>query len=140
MRSLVYASRAVQPFSDDDLVHLLDSARRRNAAHGVTGMLVYAASSFLQHVEGEDSSVEVIWDRIRLDPRHIDLRVLQDGPVREPQFAEWSMGFEHPDQARLEETLPGYRAGSVYPFIDSQLVATADTASTLLALYSRRSD
>ncbi len=140
MRSLVYASRALQPFGDDDLLQLLQAARTRNEALGVTGMLVYAAGSFLQLFEGEDDAVEVIWDRIRLDPRHTGLRVLQDGPARDRLFAEWSMGFQHPDQQRLEETLPGYRAGIVYPFVDSQLVSTADTASTLLELYARRSD
>ncbi|MEO6204526.1 MAG: BLUF domain-containing protein [Mycobacteriales bacterium] len=140
MRSVVYASRALAPFDDDELLHLLETARARNDEHGVTGMLVYAAGSFLQLFEGEDDAVEVIWDRIRLDPRHTGLRVLQDGPVRGRLFGEWSMGFEHPDHQRLEETLPGYRAGSVYPFVDSQLVDTADTASTLLELYARRAD
>ncbi len=140
MRRLVYASRAVQPFGDDDLLQLLQVARACNDAHGVTGMLVYAACSFLQLFEGENDAVEVIWDRIRMDPRHTGLRVLQDGPARARLFAEWSMGFEPPEQQRLEETLPGYRAGSVYPFVDSKLVSTADTASTLLELYARRSD
>jgi hypothetical protein len=140
MRSVVYASRALQAFDDDDLLQLLKTARERNDLHGVTGMLVFAAGSFLQLFEGEDDAVEIIWDRIRMDPRHGGIRVLHDGPARTRLFGEWSMGFEHPDQSRLEETLPGYRAGGVYPFVDSQLVSSADTASTLLELYSRRSD
>jgi hypothetical protein len=140
MRSLVYASRSLEPFSEQDLLGLLTRARNRNHELGVTGMLIYAAESFLQLVEGDDDAVEVIWDRIRLDPRHAGLRVLQDGPATERLFGEWSMGFEHPDAESLEETLPGYRAGSVYPFVDSQLVSAADTASTLLTLYARRAD
>lgn len=140
MRSLVYASRAVEPLSDDDLLTLLSGARARNEACDVTGMLVYAAGSFLQLIEGDDAPVESIWDRIRMDPRHTALRVLQDGPVTTRLFGEWSMGFEHPDTRRLERTLPGYRAGTVYPFVDSQLVAAGDTAATLLTLYARGSD
>ena len=140
MRSLVYASRAVEPLSDDDLLALLTAARNRNHAHGVTGMLVYAAGSFLQLIEGDDAAVELIWDRIRMDPRHTALRVLRDGPATARLFAEWSMGFEHPDTSRLEQTLPGYRADTVYPFVDSQLVGAADTAATLLTLYARGSD
>lgn len=140
MRSLVYASRALHSFDSKELLELLTDARARNHDHGVTGMLVYAASSFLQLIEGDDDQVEVIWDRIRLDPRHSDLRVLNDGPASVRLFGEWSMGFEHPDQGLLEESLPGYRAGSVYPFVDSQLVSAADTAATLLTLYARRSE
>jgi hypothetical protein len=140
MRSLVYASRSLEPFDEDALVELLTRARACNEEHAVTGMLVYAAGSFLQLIEGDDEHVEAVWDRIRMDPRHTGLRVLQDGPARVRLFGEWSMGFAHPEQERLEETLPGYRAGGVYPFVDSQLVSTADTAATLLELYARRSD
>ena len=139
MRRIIYASRSFSDLSEDELLTLLQSARARNEQHGVTGMLVYASRSFLQLFEGEDEGVEVIWDRIRLDPRHHDLRVLADGATDRRQFGEWSMGFDHPDDLTLEETLPGYRASADYPFVSSQLVAGADTAETLLSLYARRS-
>ena len=135
----MYASKALHDFDEPELLALLESARTTNARYGVTGMLVYAARSFLQQFEGADADVEVIWDRIRLDPRHTELRVLGDGPVTQRQFEDWSMGFEHPDDADLEETLPGYRGSTDYPFVSSQLVAAVDTAETLLSLYARRS-
>ncbi|MCU1602850.1 MAG: hypothetical protein JWO22_3559 [Frankiales bacterium] len=139
MRRIIYASRAVHDFTDSDLVNLLLRARAVNEDHHVTGMLVYSARSFLQLFEGEEFDVEVVWDRIRLDDRHIDLRVLQDGPAGSRQYADWSMGFEHVDAAELERTLPGYRASVAYPFVSAELVARADTAETLLSLYARRS-
>lgn len=135
----MYASRALTDFDDAELLRLLVSARATNARQQVTGMLIYASRSFLQLFEGSDDDVEVIWDRIRVDPRHTDLRVLADGPVTERMFSDWSMGFEHPGEADLEEALPGYRASTDYPFVSSQLVAAADTAETLLSLYARRS-
>lgn len=140
VRRLIYASRALTGFADEDLLQLLTEARSRNEQYGVTGMLVYAAGSFLQLIEGDEPSVEVIWDRIRLDQRHTGLRVLGDGPAQTRLFGDWAMGFEHPDVALLESTLPGYRAPTVYPFVDSQLVAAAETATTLLSLYARGSD
>lgn len=140
MRRIIYASKAMHDFDDTELLELLARARTVNSLHEVTGMLVYAARSFLQLIEGQDEDVEVVWDRIRMDPRHTELRVLDDGPVSARQFGDWSMGFEHPVQAELERTLPGYRASIDYPFVSSQLVAAADTAETLLTLYSRRSD
>ena len=139
MRRIIYASRALQDFSDTELVALLQQARTVNEEHGITGMLIYTARSFLQLIEGEDSDVEHVWDRIRLDGRHNDLRVLEDGPISTRQFGDWSMGFEHVSAEDLEESLPGYRASVEYPFISSQLVAHADTAETLLELYARRS-
>ena len=139
MRRIIYASRALRDFEDQELVDLLLRARAANQEHGVTGMLVYAARSFLQALEGDDQGVEVVWDRIRLDDRHTDLRVLADGPAPTRLFSDWSMGFEHLSAEELERTLPGYRASIDYPFVSSQLVAAADTAETLLSLYSRRS-
>jgi hypothetical protein len=139
VRRIVYASRAVHEFEDFELLELLDRARAQNQRRGVTGMLVYSARSFLQLFEGEDDAVEVIWDRIRMDERHTDLRVLGDGAVTLRQFGNWSMGFEHPDAEQLEQTIPGYRASIDYPFVSSQLIDGAETAETLLTLYSRRS-
>jgi hypothetical protein len=139
VRRIIYASRALSDFSDEDLVRLLLRARATNEAYDVTGMLVYAARSFLQAFEGDEEGVEVIWDRIRLDDRHTDLRVLSDGPADSRLFRDWSMGFEHISAEELERTLPGYRASIDYPFVSSQLVAAADTAETLLSLYARRS-
>lgn len=126
-------------FSEDELVQLLLRARAANEDRDISGMLVYSARSFLQLFEGDDEDVEVIWDRIRLDDRHTDLRVLEDGPSDTRQFGDWSMGFEHVSSEELERTLPGYRASLDYPFVSSHLVAAADTAETLLSLYARRS-
>ena len=139
MRRIIYASRALHDFDDAELVTLLLRARAVNEDHDVTGMLVYAARSFLQAFEGDDASVEVVWDRIRLDDRHAELRVLAAGPVLDRSVRDWSMGFEHVAAEELERTLPGYRASMDYPFVSSQLVAAADTAETLLSLYARRS-
>ena len=139
MRRIIYASRSLHDFQDSELLALLQRARDANDQRGVTGMLVYASCSFLQLFEGDHTGVEAIWDRIRTDPRHTDLRILEDGPANERRFAGWSMGFDQPDGDLLEETLPGYRAATEYPFISSQLVATAETAETLLSLYARRS-
>jgi hypothetical protein len=139
MRRIIYASRAVQEMDETDLLHLLTVARSTNKRHAVTGMLVYASRSFLQLFEGPDEEVEIIWDRIRMDPRHTDLRVLADGPATERLFVDWTMGFEHPSDSDLEDVLPGYRASVGYPFVSSLLLSEPDAAETLLTLYARRS-
>ena len=138
MRRIIYASRALHDFDDEELVQLLVGARAANGQHGVTGMLVYASRSFLQAIEGPEEGVEAIWDRIRLDDRHSELRVLADGPAPSRLFRDWSMGFDHVSGDDLERTLPGYRSSTNYPFVSSQLVGGADTAETLLSLYAQR--
>ena len=139
MRRIIYASRALHDFADEELLDLLTRARAANQGYGITGMLVYSSRSFLQVFEGEDAFVERVWDRIRLDERHTDLRVLSDGPAQVRSFGEWTMGFWHPDAGDLEAHMPGYRASDGYPFVSAELVAEGDTAETLLSLYARRS-
>lgn len=139
MRRIIYASRALHEFDDAELLDLLARARSTNQRYGVTGMLVYASRSFLQVLEGEDEFVEKVWDRIRIDDRHCDMRVLSDGPVQQRNFADWTMGFWHPQAEDLEEHVPGYRAADGYPFVSAELVAEGETAETLLTLYARRS-
>jgi hypothetical protein len=139
MRRVIYASRAVDDLDEVDLLHLLTEARAANLRNGITGMLIYSSRSFLQLFEGEEVGVESAWDRIRLDRRHTELRVLRDGPAESRLFGDWTMGFEHPADADLEEHLPGYRASIGYPFISSLLVSEPEAAETLLSLYSRRS-
>ena len=139
MRRIVYASRALHDFSEEELLDLLSHARATNQRLGITGMLVYASRSFLQALEGEDALVEQVWHRIRLDERHCDVRVLRDGPSDSRSFGEWAMGFWHPDAGDLEETVPGFRAADGYPFVSAELVAEGQTAETLLSLYARRS-
>jgi len=44
-----------------DLDHILASARRRNVAEEITGMLLYYRGEFVQILEGEKKSVENIY-------------------------------------------------------------------------------
>ncbi len=137
MLALVYASRAVAPLDERELEEMLVEARSRNEAAGVTGMLLYAHGSFMQLLEGEADAVDAIYDSIRADGRHTDLRLLAREPAVRREFEEWWMGFEHPDDDRLTESLPGYKASTTYPLVNADLVHDATVARTLLRLYAR---
>ena len=94
MHQIVYISSAKEEFSASDLKTLLESARTRNNALGVTGMLIFHDGMFLQALEGENRAVNEIFASIQDDPRHGDLTVVHRGPGPEQRvFGEWSMGF-----------------------------------------------
>ena len=90
---LVYVSAATRELSDKELVQLLEKARRRNSDRGVTGMLIFHEGSFIQVLEGEEDTVQQIYNTIGGDPRHDKKRVLFRGHVEERAFGEWTMGF-----------------------------------------------
>ena len=91
LTTLVYRSRTTHDMSDADLDRLLDSARRRNRAASVTGLLIYHEGRFLQWLEGPAERVARIWNGIRHDPRHTDIEVLSDAPATARLFPGWDM-------------------------------------------------
>ncbi|MEZ5933372.1 MAG: BLUF domain-containing protein [Alphaproteobacteria bacterium] len=101
----VYASAASDSFTSADLDTLLTTARARNEAAGVTGILLYHDGSFLQVLEGEEATVSEVYDRISKDKRHSELSLIFRGTIDERNFGAWSMGFYRPKDAG---ELPGF--------------------------------
>jgi Sensors of blue-light using FAD len=91
LESLLYVSVARPGLSDADFDALLASARRNNARHGLTGVLLKYGERFVQVIEGPGWSVDECLTTIRADPRHTDLRIVQRAPLAERRFAGWSM-------------------------------------------------
>jgi len=107
LKQLIYASHAVRPLADEDLLGILQGARERNARHQITGMLVYRDAVFLQVLEGEDGELDRIWAVIQADPRHENIVVIRDAEVSARDFPDWSMGFSNLSHRDLS-SVPGY--------------------------------
>ena len=137
MKRLIYCSQATHDVSPDELVTLLELARERNAAAGLSGMLLYSGQSFLQMLEGDDAALDATYDRILVDERHMNLRLLKDAQVNVRMFPDWTMGFEHVDDEDLAEELDGFTAAIRYPLVNPDLITNAGVAETLLTLYGR---
>lgn len=91
---LCYASTTTGEMHRDDLLDLLAYARKRNAADGVTGLLLFQDGHFLQVLEGDPGPVRAAFKRICDDQRHTKIVVLFQELVSERQYPDWSMGFQ----------------------------------------------
>lgn len=100
-RAVAYTSTAVAGLTPADLDHLLVDARAHNSMEGVTGVLLYDGQRFFQYFEGPDAGVERIYARIRESRMHVELDVLQDGPVQKLHFMQWHMGCARTDGSVL---------------------------------------
>ena len=133
---LVYKSRSALEGTASDIQRsfdaILDTSRRRNAAEGVTGALMFTRLLFVQALEGPADAVESVFDRICCDVRHVGVEIVEYGPVTEPGFGEWSMSHLVPDGA-AEALLDG-RAG------EGELVDAAASALKLMAALLRAPD
>jgi hypothetical protein len=90
-RSIAYMSEMASEFSEADIEELIFDSRKRNKAVGVTGMLFCFSNRFLQVLEGPGSAVGALVGRIRLDPRHQHLAIVQDVAVETRAYADWPM-------------------------------------------------
>ncbi|WP_414662840.1 BLUF domain-containing protein [Horticoccus sp. 23ND18S-11] len=104
---LVYVSSAVAPFSEADLLALLEHSRTNNARCGVTGLLLYHEGNFMQALEGPEPAVRSLHARIVTDPRHYGCITLIQGAIAARSFAGWSMGFRQLNVAHADSA-PGY--------------------------------
>ncbi len=103
---LLYCSVSVpSQLTHVDLDHILASARRRNVAEKITGLLLYYRGVFVQILEGEKESVFNIYEKfIGTDPRHTALNKVHQNTISHRSFSEWSMGFV--GAAEIESPMP----------------------------------
>ena len=90
--NLVYCSRATALADDRALDRVIATARRHNAVHGISGLLVYGNGIFFQWLEGPRETVLRLMEKIRADPRHHDVVELTHAEeLRERLFPTWDM-------------------------------------------------
>jgi acylphosphatase len=102
MLAIVYISSAVQLFSDADLTALLKQSRQKNAALGITGILLYKDGDVMQLLEGPDEAVEALAKTIYADKRHSGIIELIKRRISRREFPDWSMEFQNLGTSRVQ--------------------------------------
>jgi len=91
LKSLTYTSRAALDLTADDLHAIHRTAREQNAIDGITGLLVFNGTHFLQIVEGAEPAIDELLARLKRDPRHSALEVRDERSIEVRSFPDWSM-------------------------------------------------
>lgn len=89
--SLTYTSLARLDLQNSDLEDIHRSARELNALDGITGLLVFNGTHFLQVIEGAHDAIDDLLERLRRDPRHTGLEVRDERGIASRSFPDWSM-------------------------------------------------
>jgi hypothetical protein len=106
--TFVYCSRAAEGVDDAEVDRIIAWSQRRNAAHDITGVLVFGSGIFFQWIEGPPAHVENLIARLHGDPRHDDIVTLDRSvEKRERLYPNWDMERVGADDIRavLEEAL-----------------------------------
>ena len=94
---IVYCSRSLLTGSRAEIEvairQILATARRNNRAAHLTGALAFTDNCFAQVLEGSLEDLAPVFARIRHDPRHTDLKILEQTSPESRAFSRWSMAF-----------------------------------------------
>lgn len=95
MIELVYVSKAVNRFNEEQLTELLRLARKNNAQLDITGLLLYDGyGTFIQALEGPEKDVMALYQHIKADKRHTNLNQIGYRNITQRHFNDWQMGFK----------------------------------------------
>ena len=115
---LAYYSQATEPFSEAQLLDLLQVAREKNRKLGISGILIYNRGCFLQLLEGDNKSVDNLYDRICDDLRHKESSIIYRQFRNERIFKEdWYMAYRNTNDYSssvkngIEDTLYAWEHG-----------------------------
>ena len=133
---MVYVSSAVTPFTHSELTDLLEKSRVNNAALDISGMLLYKDGNFMQVLEGDETAVRALYDKVARDPRHRGVLVLLQGTLAERQFPDWSMGFRDLKAADAL-AVPGYNEFLNTPLTDARFSSDPTQSQKLLNVFKR---
>jgi len=137
LTSVTYTSLARLDLQPSDLEDIHRTARDQNALEGITGLLVFNGTHFLQIIEGSSEAIEDLIEKLRRDPRHTGFEIRDRRKVDARSFPEWSMElvrvkasyFEARDTIadRIPESVP--EAIKARLFRMTELISTIDFAN-----------
>lgn len=108
LETFVYCSRAAESVDAAAVDRLIDFSQRRNAARGITGVLVFGSGVFFQWIEGPPANVQSLIANLHDDTRHHDIVTLDRSiEKRERLYPNWEMERVDADDIRavLEDAL-----------------------------------
>ncbi len=95
--SIAYISKNTIPGAREEveaqIENILASARKNNEALNVTGALLYSGGYFCQVLEGEEDTLEELFETIQMDNRHGAVTVLHFNEIESRGFGDWAMAL-----------------------------------------------
>jgi hypothetical protein len=111
---LIYRSHSLIDAADrsTELASIFTSARRNNRGHEITGALMVSNGVFVQALEGVEEEVRELFDVIRGDSRHDQVKLVQQ-TVAPRTFGRWAMAEVSADNGPDVRLVSNAKAGEI---------------------------
>lgn len=90
LNRLIYKSKSTN-FDQEIFSDILVKSIENNIGNNITGMLLKLDNDWLQVLEGENDELNLVYQKISLDDRHSDIRIISFSAIDQRAFSNWSM-------------------------------------------------
>lgn len=101
-KALTYTSWARPGIRPEDVNAIIAAARINNPLDGITGVLIFNGTGFLQILEGGQSAVDHLAKHLASDPRHSNMSIRDERLISARTFPDWSMAYLRLDDGEFE--------------------------------------
>lgn len=101
LSQLVYISSRKVSCSAAEIDKIVASCQKNNAPLDITGLLLYSETRFIQYLEGDARKIVSLYDQIKTDLRHEQVRMISYGPITERAFPSWHMATKELSQNEI---------------------------------------
>ena len=131
LRSVTYTSLARADLLESDLEDIRRTAQTENAARGITGLLIFNGTHFLQIIEGSKAALGQLMENLRRDQRHSRVEVRHDDPIDERSFPDWSMELVKvsTDSVDAKATVSDRLPETIEPIIKNRVIRMTENIS-----------
>lgn len=93
LKSLTYTSWANPGLSPADVESILLAARTNNPLQGLSGLLIFNGTAFLQILEGVEPAIDELVEKLKRDKRHSNMSIRDERPIDRRSFPDWAMAY-----------------------------------------------
>ena len=93
LKCLTYTSWASPGLVPADIDSILRSARINNSLQGLTGLLIFNGTTFLQILEGVAPAIDELVASLKKDRRHSNMSIRDERAIEARAFGDWSMAY-----------------------------------------------
>jgi hypothetical protein len=91
MKALVYRSVATSLFKAVEIDAISREFSNRNKLKNISGLLIYHKNYFFQWIEGDDSDIYFLYQKIKKDNRHQYFSEIFFADILERKFKDWGL-------------------------------------------------
>ena len=132
LTSVTYTSLA-RIDGTSELEDIETGSREWNARNDVTGFMIYNGTHFLQLIEGAETVIDDLVDRVRQDPRHTGFEIRDRQKVDRRSFPGWPLEVVRVNASYFEarDTIADRLSDTVPEAIRARLLRITELISTI---------